>query len=308
MPELKTVRTPKPHNFFYYWIGLIALVLIKARNYLRGYKTPRTFPMAEIKKAIEYDFSVVNHWLRVLEEYANAKPSLTGKAVLELGPGADLGIGLLLLAKGARKYNAIDVNNLVEHVPENFYDGFFDHLRANKENGQTDIGDLRAQLKLTQAGKNDRLNYICRKDFDISVFGKEKIDLVFSQAAFEHFDNIDMAFSQLSKVVRSGAILVAEIDLNTHTRWLRDVDPLNIYRYRDPIYDFFRFRGSPNRLRPFEYKQTLEKYEWEDVRILPLTAVGNDYLSKVRNTLAPRFRGELSQIEYLSVMVCARRK
>lgn len=308
MSELKTVNTPKPRNFLYYWIGLTALVMIKARNHLRGYKTPRTFPMAEIKKAVEYDFSVVSHWLRVLEEYTNTKPSLTGKAILELGPGADLGVGLLLLAKGAKKYNALDVNNLVESVPEHFYDGFFDRLSATGESNQADIGGLRAQLKLTQSGRNDRLNYVCRKDFDISVFGSSEIDHVFSQAAFEHFDDIDMTISQLSKVARSGAVLVAEIDLNTHTRWLRDVDPLNIYRYRDTLYNSLRFRGTPNRHRPIEYKQLLEKYGWKDVRILPLTRVDGDYLSKVRNTLAARFRDEPNQIEYLSVMVCARKK
>ena len=282
-------------------------MLNKARHYIRGYRNPRPFPIADIKRATEYDFSVVNQWLQVLEDYTRDKANLTGKTILELGPGADLGIGLILLARGAKKYNAIDVNNLVDCVPERFYDEFFDYLRLSGEINKDIIKDLHTQLKLTQAGKNDRLNYICRKDFDITIFEKDAIDLVFSQAAFEHFDNIGMTFSQLGKVVKSGGILVSEIDLNTHTRWLCNVDPLNIYRYRESIYNFFRFRGSPNRHRPFEFKQIFEKYGWDDIRIVPLTKVDNNYLSKVKNYLAPRFRHESNQIEYLTIMICARK-
>lgn len=307
MPEPKTITLPKPYNFFYYSFGLAVLLLNKVRHSIQGYQTPRTFAVAEIERAIKYDASVVDHWLAALEEYTRTCPDLSGKTVLELGPGADLGIGLILLSKGARKYNAIDVHNLVESVPGRFYDELFEYLRTHEPLAQDRINDLRAQLRLTQTGKNDKLNYICRKDFDISIFANEAVDLVFSQAAFEHFDDVDTAFSRLSKVVRDGGMLVAEIDLNTHTRWIRDVDPLNIYRYGDFLYNLFRFRGSPNRHRPFEYKQILEKHGWKDVRVWPLTSVDSYYAAKVRSHLAPRFRSESSQIECLSVMICARK-
>jgi trans-aconitate methyltransferase len=134
------------------------------------------------------------------------------------------------------------------------------------------------------------------------------VDLVFSQAAFEHFDDIDQTFAQLSETVKSGAVLIAEIDLNTHTRWLRDVDPLNIYRYSDTIYGLLKFRGSPNRLRPNQYKATLEQYGWEDVRIFPLTKVNDNYLSNIKGKLNPRFHKLESQIGFLSVMLCAKKK
>ena len=47
------------------------------------------------------------------------------------------------------------------------------------------------------------------------------------------------------------AHLVAEIDLQTHTRWIRNVDPLNIYRYSGQLYGSFRFSdgdGAPARV------------------------------------------------------------
>ena len=308
MPQLTTRNEPSPKNLLYYWTGLAVLVLNKIRHTLQGYTTPRTFPIEQIQRAIDYDFSVVDHWLEIYREYTGQSSDLKGKTILELGPGADLGIGLTTLWKGARKYNSLDVHNLVESVPDQFYESLFQAMDNRQEQGAVTITELRNQLNLTRAGKNEKLNYVCRSDFDIRAFKNEGVDLVFSQAAFEHFDDIDRAFAQLSETVKSGAVLVAEIDLNTHTRWLRDVDPLNIYRYCDTTYKLFKFRGSPNRLRPNQYKSTLEKYGWDDVRILPLTKVNNGYLSKVKGKLNPRFREPDSQIEFVSVMLCASKR
>jgi SAM-dependent methyltransferase len=308
MSQLTVRHQPEPNNLAYYWIGFAFLVLNKIRHSIRGYTSPRPFPITQIQRAIEYDFSIVTHWLDVFAEYTGNKADLAGKSILELGPGADLGIGLITLWKGARKYNAIDVHNLAESVPNKFYENLFHALENNPADGKVPVDYLRSQLKLTQSGKNDKLNYICRQDFDITIFQNEGIDLVFSQAAFEHFDDIDRAFSQLSRIVKQGAVLVAEIDLNTHTRWLRDVDPLNIYRYSDTIYNLFRFRGSPNRTRPFQYTETLEKYGWDNIRIIPLTKVEDKYLSTVTKRLDPRFWDQKNQIEFLSVMLCATKK
>lgn len=307
MPQLITRNEPTPKNFLYYWTGLGVLVLNKIRHALQGYTTPRTFPIEEVQRAIDYDFSVVDHWLEIYQEYAGQPADLAGKTILELGPGADLGIGLITLWKGARKYNSLDVHSLVDTVPDHFYESLFQTMEARQVQGALTGDELRNQLKLTQAGKNEKLNYVCRSDFDIRTFKNEGVDLVFSQAAFEHFDDIDRTFAQLSDTVKSGGVLVAEIDLNTHTRWLRDVDPLNIYRYSDAAYKLFKFRGSPNRVRPDRYQAALAQSGWKDIQIIPLTRVNEDYLSKVKAKLNPRFRKPESRIEFLSVMICARK-
>jgi hypothetical protein len=63
---------------------------------------------------------------------------------------------------------------------------------------------------------------------------------------------------------------VAEIDLKTHSRWIRDHDPNNIYRYSNAIYRALWFRGIPNRVRPYEYRAIFEAHGWTNVRITPL--------------------------------------
>ncbi len=304
MIKTRTIQLPEPRNVFYYFAGFAILFLNKIRHGLKGYQTPRTFPISEINQAVSYDLNVVNHWQAVFEEYTGKACDLTGRTILELGPGADLGIGLITLARGARKYNALDINNLVESVPDTFYSSLFDTMKESGI-GDTLINVLQTQLNVTREGRNDRLNYVCRKDFNVTTFADEGIDTVFSQAAFEHFDDISHTFSQLSETVKSGTILIAEIDLNTHTRWIRDVDPLNIYRYSDFIYNLFHFPGSPNRLRPAEYVQILEQQGWQNIQIKPLVRVSENYLEKTRSSLAARFRQDKAEIEYLSVVICA---
>lgn len=298
---VEIIGPQKVSNLFHHLAGIGFLALIKAKSALYGYRTPRTFGVEDFKRAVDYDANVVERWLDRLKSYTG-RNDISGKTVLELGPGADLGAGLLLLSKGAGKYNSLDVNNLVESVPDGLYEELFARL---EKTGHKNTGELKKQLDLTRAKKNDRLNYIVTRDFDVTVFGKGAVDVVFSQAAFEHFSDMERTVAQLSGVVKKGAALVAEIDLKTHTRWIRDADPLNIYRYGDLIYNLFSCPGSPNRLRPADYRRMFEKNGWTRVTTTPVIKLDEGYVSKVAPSLSKRFRGAESEMGHLSVILCA---
>jgi SAM-dependent methyltransferase len=240
-----------------------------------------------------------------LKEYTNNRISITGKNILELGPGSDLGTGLYILSKGAAQYNACDVNNLINTTAICFYEAFFEKLSSIKCDIPLDI--LKDQLRKAQCGDVSKLNYTVREDFNlVKAFGTNCIDLVFSQAAFEHFDDIDSTIDQLSSVCKTGAVIVAEIDLKTHSRWIRDKDPNNIYRYHESLYRAFSFRGIPNRIRPQQYKDTFERFGWRDVSIVPLSTI--DSIGLRQNIFAERFRNFESQMEILSIILLATKR
>ena len=303
----KELIYPQSKNNFYCWLsGALILAANKVRHTVQGYITPRTFPISDFDRAVEYDISVVTSWKHYLDRYTGTATGIEGMNILELGPGADLGIGLLLLAHGAGKYCALDINNLVESVPDEFYTALFKRIETEKIS-KTNLSDLKKELECTRNNENHRLNYICDKNFDLNRFKSDDIDLVFSQAAFEHFDNIPHTFSQLSTVVQQGCILIAEIDLSTHTRWIRDFDPLNIYRYSDWYYNLTRFRGSPNRVRPHQYKEILEDLGWKDVRVIPRRQTHNHYINGIKHHLAAQFKKPAEEVGMLSVILCATR-
>lgn len=287
----------------YFTAGLAFLGLAKAKHMLSGYASPKPFDISQTDRCVAYDRKVVEEWLRELARYAGAEGELRGRSVLELGPGSDLGVGLILLAAGAARYSACDVHDLAKRTPDAFYEALFTTLEAGGNGAE--LAALREALRAMKAGEPSRLNYIVRRDFDIAAaFGPASIDLVFSQAAFEHFDDIDAVVRQLSIVCRPGARIVAEIDLKTHSRWIRDRDPNNIYRYPDALYAAFHFRGSPNRLRPWQYRQAFERHGWTDIQMRPLAQWQHD---GVADGLSRRFRAELNQMRHLSIAFCARR-
>jgi SAM-dependent methyltransferase len=287
---------------FMYMAGLGFLTLAKAKNILRGYSSPKPFELAETDRCVAYDLKVVDEWLLHLASYTGSA-ALRGRTVLELGPGSDLGIGLYLLAKGAAAYNACDVNDLTQHAPKSFYSALIDRITtvlpgANREYLESQIEGVRRRTA-------SNLRVVVRSDFDlVSSFGADSIDLVFSQAAFEHFDDVVRTVQQLSVVCKPGAAIVAEIDLKTHSRWIRDKDPNNIYRFSNSIYRAFWFRGIPNRVRPYQYKEIFERHGWVDVTVTPIERTSH---GQNAGTVNAQFADARNQLDYLSIVLCARK-
>ena len=296
-------------NRFYYGAGLVFLLLAKTKSLLRGYRDAKPFATAEVERCIDYDLRVVDGWLRQLDRYTGGRGGVVGKSILEIGPGADLGVGLYLLAIGASRYTAFDKHGLAASVPELFYDRLFE--RVHKLQPAANMAALRAALSATatdtQPEGQQPLRYLVRNDFDIAAAVAERsVDIVFSNAAFEHIEDVAKAVRQLTRVMKPGGMLIAEVDLRTHSRWIRDQDPNNIYRYDDRLYRLFRFSGIPNRVRPQQYRQYFTANGWIDVDISsnwvlpPELSARNAYLSA-------RFRGDDNQMDYLTIILCATR-
>ena len=303
----RTVETPSARNGLYFVLACLALLANKLRYTLRGYRNPRPFPNTEYARAIAYDMGVVDAWMQRLAAYLGRAYDLAGRTVLELGPGADLGVGSYLLARGVERYCAADVNPLAAAVPRGFYDQLLTELIERKIVTATQAGTLLAEIEGTREGKPGRLDYRCLADFDLlSAFGAESADLFVSQAAFEHFERFEDTARQMAALARPGALLVTEIDLNTHTRWLRDNDPHSIYRIPEWLYRACRFPGIPNRLRPVHYVKALEQAGWGDITVTPITRVSDGYLRQVQRHLAHPFHSPEADMTFLHVVLCAR--
>ena len=288
-------------NGFYFLSGMFFLILAKIKHFTFGY-SPKDFTTNEIQRCIEYDINIVDNWLSLLKEYTGNK-DLKDKSVLELGPGSDLGIGLYILEKSAKKYSAVDVHDLASSVSLQFYDSFFSYLRDIK---QVDTLELQAELQKTQSGHGERLNYICRKDFNIQEALKgQTVDVIFSNAAFEHFENIEQTIKDISAVAHKGSLFIVSIDLQTHSRWIREKDPNNVYRYPNWLYRLLTTKSSPNRVRPYQYVQALEKEGWGNITVKPGSVLPPTVHNMTYEYLNSQFHNKKNQMEYQSVWICA---
>ena len=288
-------------NSVLFVVGFLLLIFSKIKVCLQGYKDPKPFGVDDIDRSIEYDLLVVDHWLVNLERYCGLS-DISGKQVMELGPGSDLGVGIKLLALGASKYNACDVNPLIKTTPMSFYEQLFKRLKSESY----EVDEIEKQLECFMRKEKSNLNYVVDSNFDLEKnFKKKSIDLIFSQAAFEHFDDVEKTIGKLSTICKEGAILVAEVDLQAHSRWVRDKDPNNIYRFPLWLYRLVWYRGIPNRLRPFEYEQILATNGWGEIDILPLKlAEGGD---KVYSGLHRDFKSQKNEMNSLTITITAKK-
>jgi len=248
------------------------MILAWSKSLLRGYSTP-TSNDASTASSAAYVKQQFAWWNKTLGD-----ETWHGRRVLELCPGDSLGIGVLALRAGAASYTAVDAFRL-----------------EKPENTAAILGqELRPELV-----------YIVDRQFDMaSMLEGRRFDLIISNAAFEHFDDPAQTIRGLSPIAAPGCIAALIIDFQTHSRWIRDRDPNNIYRFSDWVYRLFFFPGQPNRWRPGDVIQTLSSCGWENVRMVHVTKV--DGSSHHLEGLNHRFSGRTDMAILNCVMVAER--
>lgn len=206
--------------------------------------------------------------------------------MLELGPGQDLGTGFVILALGAQSYTAIDKYELVSKTPDNFYKVLFEQLKGYPayKRAQTALGQFQKQ------GFSDYFSYTCELSFSLNSLPFRKFDVLVSQAVLEHLDDVRKTFDTLRPILSTNAIMVHEVDIVTHARWVRTLDPLNLLRYSDAIYELLKFSGSPNRLRMSDYQEILNCLGFEKIETKQIIILDKGYVKKSRPHLSDKFR------------------
>jgi len=264
-------------------LGLGFLGLAWSKDRLRGYATPNTVAKSDVEGQIGYLLDIFTS----LRSFMPPQFNLRGRDVLELSPGASRGNGALFLAMGARSYHAIDVFDLAGNedpaVYELLLDRFAEGIAADRERARA----------ITCASGARQFGYAVGRDFDIPRLAEGRtFDLIVSCAAFEHYDSVPDAVAGLTRVAKPGCDTIHIIDLQTHSRWIREHDPNNIYRYPEPVYRLFRFPGQPNRQRPADYVQAFKTQGWSDVRFVPSRMIDPDLREVSLRGLAAPFAGQ----------------
>jgi hypothetical protein len=279
--------TPYLRNLEMKILGLGFLGLAWSKDRLRGYATPNAVARSDVDGQIAYLLDI----FASLRRFMPPQFDLRGRDVLELGPGASRGNGVLFLAMGARSYHAIDVFDLARDEDPAIYplllDGFAEGSRADRQ---------RARAIARSSGVR-AFGYAVGRDFDIPRLAEGRtFDLIVSCAAFEHYDSVADTVAGLTRVARPGCETIHIVDLQTHSRWIREHDPNNIYRYSEPIYRLFRFPGQPNRQRPADYVRAFKTFGWSDVRFVPSRVISPELRDVSLRDLAAPFAGQEDMI------------
>jgi hypothetical protein len=96
-------------------------------------------------------------------------------------------------------------------------------------------------------------------------------------------------FTRLRELAAPGARMAHHVDGQTHMRFIKQADPLNILRYGERVYrKALSFPGAPNRLRGSDFELLAGRAGWSNVAIIPGRVADPAYLRWVR--VAPQYR------------------
>jgi Methyltransferase domain len=290
-------------NSAYFTGGLAVLALVATKHKLRGYATPTGFPSSDWERSAANVIAIVEDYRRNAE-IGGRRFAFNGARVLELGPGLTLGTGVLLAGLDIKSYHAIDAFPLAQSTAP----GFYTALAEGPLPDGLDRSKVAAAAKSVIEGDAGLISYAHDAGFDIGkLVENRQFDLIVSNAAFEHFDDVDDTIAALSDCAAPGALFMAMIDFQTHSRFVREVDPNSIYRLPAGLYRALHFPGQPNRWRPGDYAQSLTKRGWVNISVRSVDTVSPDYAAWANEGLAAEFQPDSCDMHILTGVIAAER-
>jgi hypothetical protein len=288
MPSQPQIHEPRDRpGAILHAAGLAMMAANKVRRTFRPYDRPRPWSAKDVDRSVDYVFALFKNWMTGFRD-AGLGDWLRGRQVLELGPGPDLGTGLILLAHGAETYVAVDRFPLLGSTPPTFYDALLDRLAAAPDVWRA----VAAYQSFRRGDTGGPLRYVLLGGDPEGAGPPEgpPRDLWLSHAALEHVADPPTLLGALSRWCAPGAIALHHVDAATHTPWLRDADPLNILRYGRGLYGALSFPGTPNRWRSGRYAQCFREVGWDVVDNQQVHRLSDRAIARVRRSLAPEFR------------------
>jgi SAM-dependent methyltransferase len=192
-------------------------------------------------------------WMRHLSKIAEHGLNTDPRVVAELGPGASLGVGLAALLCGAERYYAFDVEcHTAEARNRTVFDDLvslfeararlpdasemplvwpsltsyaFPHAVLTPERLARNLAPERLQRirhSLEHLAAPDSMIQYRAPWTDGGLIEADAVDLVLSQAVFEHIDDLNGAYRSMRRWLRHGGLASHTIDFRSHEssrRW-----------------------------------------------------------------------------------------
>jgi SAM-dependent methyltransferase len=277
------------------------LIASASRRHLRQAHDPE-------KDEASYPLTVFHRHLTALEPL---RGNLLGADVLEIGPGSNLGFGLLALLAGANSATCVDdaalaqQGSLAELYPALVktaatYPETYLVAPALLERATQDAEGLAKELL-------GRVSYRAPLDFAKNTLPAASLDVICSHTCFEHFADPAEAIAQIARLLRPGGVTSHQIDLRDH----RDFDhPLEFLTYNETLW---RLANSNHphavrtRWRASQYRAAFEK---QGLEVLYLEVTHKMTVTEdMRRRFARRFQQmDLADLGILGLLVVARKR
>lgn len=215
-------------------------------------------PYAFNEKHLTYSVAQFESFL----EKIGGSSQIADKNILELGPGGSIGFGLLALKYGAKKYYAIESISHAFITEKQLFS-----YRKLLENDNDSINKYFIKNINSQYVYNSEFIEFIEIGQDSSyILPDESIDIIYSCAVLEHVHNLDLCFSEMTRVLRKSGIMNHQVDLRDHIFSQKSIWFLN---FNDYWFDrFFKNTGEyVNRKRLSDYEKLIHDMDLETLNL-----------------------------------------
>jgi hypothetical protein len=212
---------------------------------------------------------------------------LSGKVVLEYGPGDLPGVALLLVALGAQKVYCVDRFPMFTLTDKNI--GVINALRTPlNAQAQQRLAHCFTKTGRPASGlRQECIEYVVRPNGLSGL--REKVDIVISRAVLEHVNDLPALFSDMVTAMRAGALSVHQVDLRSHG--LHRSNPLDFLSLSPQLWQLmYSEKGVPNRFRIDAYRAILQSLPVTLIKMETTARARMHEITEVRPTLAAAFK------------------
>lgn len=213
------------------------------------------------KDQAEYPLTVFHTHVTALSPLRQT--GLVAADVLEIGPGGNVGVGLLMLLAGAKSVICLDVVPWMQGMgPDALYAALVETAAKFPETYLVAPALLeRAREDPTRLAHEllGHITYLSPVDIGTTTLPDASLDVIFSHSCFEHFSDPAGSIAQIARLLRPGGVTSHQIDLRDH----RDFNhPFEFLYHSDAVWHLAT-HNSPiqvrNRWRASEYLAAFEK-------------------------------------------------
>ena len=181
---------------------------------LAAHYSGATHSRVDIEGSVRYIHAVAQDYLH----YAGVDDDfLHGKRILEIGPGDNLGVGLLLLARGAASYVAVDrfQPQADDHKNQLIYRRLYDELSTAEKARTADVVKA-ANNGATLAGDRLSAHYNCSIEGLKERIAESEFDVILSRAVLEHVYDLDAAWENMVGLLSPTGQMWHKVDFRNH--------------------------------------------------------------------------------------------
>jgi SAM-dependent methyltransferase len=184
---------------------------------------------------------------------------LKDKVVLEIGPGQDFGLQLLLLGFGAKK--VILVDKYLGEWKDDYHSLVYKRLLSKAEIEFPEVDFIQLKEVIHRGSHQiEGLEFHHVGLENVNLIPSNSVDISFSNACFEHLLHSEKAIKELARISKLGGLGFHQIDFRDHRDYDRPLEFLTFSKFGFEIILRLSNCCFGNRLRYTDFKYLFNKY------------------------------------------------